>query len=377
MVTHTFHTDKDSITCDDGSHLRYFFVKKRAKYRGLCLFWCIPVVHLFLFRVLTAPPFVVRLQMLEQVEQARGSHMDDTDKKPAHKTDTQARPMLSRRRMIQVAGIAIAGGVVSGMTLGRQQTAYAQQGVTTMSTETSTARARIKPTIILIHGAFAESSSWDDVITTLTAEGYPVVALANPLRGVKSDGAYLASTLKTISGPVVLVGHSYGGMVISAVTGNPQVVGLVFVSAFAPEPGESAADLSGRFPGGTLGPTLAPPVPLGNGINDLYIEQSKYHEQFCADIPQPQARRMAATQRPCTDLALSEKFAGIPAWKSVPSWFIFGELDKNIPAASHEFMAERARAREIVQVKGASHVVGISHADTLTSMILRAAKYER
>jgi pimeloyl-ACP methyl ester carboxylesterase len=235
-------------------------------------------------------------------------------------------------------------------------------------------KASNKPTIVLIHGAFAESSSWDDVIDTLHAHSFPVIAAANPLRGVKYDADYTIHILKTIAGPIVLVGHSYGGTVISnAATGNRNVKALVYIAGFAPDAGESAADLGGRFPGGTLGETLAPPVPLPDGTSDLYIAQDKYHAQFCADVPEPQARKMAATQRPCTDLALNEA-SGEPAWKSIPSWFVFGELDKNIPSALHRFMAKRAKARETVEVKDASHVVGISHADTVAGVILRAAK---
>jgi pimeloyl-ACP methyl ester carboxylesterase len=155
--------------------------------------------------------------------------------------------------------------------------------------------------------------------------------------------------------------------------GNPNVKALVFVAGYAPDAGESAADLSGRFPGGTLGPTLAPPVPLPDGTNDLYIQQEKFHAQFCADVPEVQAKLMAAAQRPCADLALNEA-SGAPAWKTIPSWFVFGELDKNIPAALHHFMAERAEARETLEIKGASHVVGISYADTVAGIILRAAR---
>lgn len=231
-----------------------------------------------------------------------------------------------------------------------------------------------KPTIVFSHGAFADSSGWNDIMSTLLAQGYPVVANANPLRGVKYDTDYTAASIKSIKGPIVLVGHSYGGMVINgAASGNKQVKALVFVSAFAPEAGESAADLSGKFPGGTLGPTLAPPIPLPDGNNDLYIEQSKFRAQFCADVPEPQAARMAASQRPCTELALNEKASGA-AWKNIPSWFVWGELDKNIPAASHRFMAERANAREALEIKGGSHVVLIANADTVAGIILRAAK---
>ena len=235
--------------------------------------------------------------------------------------------------------------------------------------------ATTKSTIVLVHGAFADSSSWNDVMSTLLTLGYPVVAAANPLRGVTSDAAYIASTLKSITGSIVLVGHSYGGSVISnAAMGNPNVKALVFVAGYAPDAGESAADLSGRFPGGTLGPTLALPVPLPDGTNDLYIQQEKFHAQFCADVPEPQAARMAASQRPCTDLALNEA-AGQAAWKTIPSWFVFGELDKNIPATLHHFMAERAGARETVEIKGASHALSVSYADTVANVILRAARH--
>ena len=229
-----------------------------------------------------------------------------------------------------------------------------------------------KPTIVLVHGAFADSSSWNDVISTLHTHGFPVLAAANPLRGVVYDSAYLASLLKTIEGPIVLVGHSYGGIVISnAATGNRNVEALVYVAAFAPEAGESAADLAGRFPGSSLGETLTA-VPLPDGGTDLYIRQDRYRDQFCADVPESAARRMAVGQRPVTELALNEP-SGEPAWKQIPSWFIFGDRDKNIPVAALRFMAERAKPREMIEIPGASHVVGISYADTLGELILRAA----
>ena len=231
------------------------------------------------------------------------------------------------------------------------------------------------PTVVLVHGAFAESSSWNGVIAQLLAQGHPVVAAANPLRGVRFDADYLAGLLATIDGPIVLVGHSYGGFVITnAVRGNPNVKALVYVAGYAPDTGESAADLSGRFPGGSLGPTLAT-VPLADGGTDLYIRQDKYWAQFAADIPEADSDLMGAAQRPVTESALNEASdADAPAWRTVPSWFIYGELDKNIPAAAHAFMAERAGARETVAVPGASHVVGISHPASVADMILAAAR---
>jgi pimeloyl-ACP methyl ester carboxylesterase len=229
------------------------------------------------------------------------------------------------------------------------------------------------PTIVLVHGAFAESGSWNDVITQLQRSGYPVIAVANPLRGIAFDAAYTQELLETIEGDIVLVGHSYGGAIInSAAVGNPNVKALVFVAGFAPEKGEALGELNGRFPGSTLTETLLP-VPLADGSNDLYIEQDKYHQQFAADLPAEEAAQMAATQRPIPDGAFTE-VSGEASWKTIPSWFIFGELDKNIPAAVHHFMAERAKAKDIVEVEGASHVVGISHPTEVADMIVEAAK---
>jgi pimeloyl-ACP methyl ester carboxylesterase len=231
----------------------------------------------------------------------------------------------------------------------------------------------VKPTVVLVHGAFAESSSWNKVVVKLLKKGYPVVAVAIPLRCLKSDSDYVAALFKSIRGPVVAVGHSYGGLVISdAAAGNPNVEALVYVAAFAPEPGESAADLAGRFPGGTLGPTLAAPVDLPDGGEDLYIQQDKYHSQFAADVPEAEANVMAVTQRPIEISALHEP-ARSATWQTIPSWFIFGSLDKNIPEAAHFFMAKRAKAKEIIEIKGGSHVVMVSHPDAVAELIEHAA----
>ena len=230
-----------------------------------------------------------------------------------------------------------------------------------------------KPTVVLVHGAFAESSSWNGVIEVLQKDGYSVVAAANPLRSVKGDAQYVANVVSSIKSPVVLVGHSYGGMVISqAAVGNANVKALVFVGAFAPEAGESAAGLSGKFPGSTLGPTLAPPVSLSNGGKDLYIQQEKFHSQFAADVTDGDAKLMAATQRPITEAALNEA-ATAPAWKNVPAWFVYGDKDKNIPPQALAFMADRAHSKQTVVVKGASHVVMVSNPEAVAKLIERAA----
>jgi pimeloyl-ACP methyl ester carboxylesterase len=230
-----------------------------------------------------------------------------------------------------------------------------------------------KPTIVLVHGAFADSSSWENVTRILLSEGYPVVAAANPLRGLQSDADYVSTVIGSIEGPVVLVGHSYGGMVISnAVRDNNNVQALVYVDAFAPNTGESAFQLSTLYPGSTLGPVLSP-VALPGGITDLYIQQDKVSAQFAQDIPEADARWMAATQRPVTDAALNEA-SGEPAWKTIPSWFIYGSQDLIIPPALIAFMAERADAWDTVVIEGGSHVAMISHPDEVAHIIKNAAR---
>lgn len=228
------------------------------------------------------------------------------------------------------------------------------------------------PTVVLVHGAFAESASWNDVIQRLHADGYPVIAAPNPLRSLSGDAAAVAGVLATIEGPVVLVGHSYGGAVMSnAAVGHDHVKALVFVAAFAPEVGESIGELSGKFPGGTLGETLRE-VPLPDGTVDLYIRQDKFHQQFIADVPAERAALDAATQRPLNTAALTEG-SGEPAWKTVPSWFVYPELDHNIPLEAHRFMAERAGARTAVELPGASHAIPASEPAAVADVILQAA----
>ncbi|HEY4074956.1 MAG TPA: alpha/beta hydrolase [Herbaspirillum sp.] len=230
-----------------------------------------------------------------------------------------------------------------------------------------------KPTVVLVHGAFADTSSWNGVIAILEKDGFPVIAAANPLRSVKGDAQYVAGILASVKTPVILVGHSYGGPVISeAAYGNANVKALVYVSAFAPDVGESAAALSGKFPGSTLGPTLAAPVTLPGGGNDLYIQQDKFHDQFAADVPLSIAKQMAAEQRPVTEAALNEP-ATEPAWKTIPSWFVYGEKDKNIPPQAFKFMADRAKSKQTVAVKGASHVVMVSNPKIVAKLIENAA----
>jgi len=232
----------------------------------------------------------------------------------------------------------------------------------------------MRPTIVLVHGAFAESASWERVIDPLLSAGHSVIAAANPLRGLAADAAAISDVVRAVDGPVVLVGHSYAGSVISNVdAGAGTIEGLVYVAGFAPEPGESAVGLSGLFPGSTLADTLQP-VPLSDGTTDLYIARERYRAQFAADVPEPQAARMAATQRPVTQEALGEPSGARPLWKELPSWFVFGAEDRSIPAAVQHFMAERAGARATTEIPGASHAVPVSHPDATAHMILEATR---
>ncbi|MEU2619592.1 alpha/beta hydrolase [Streptomyces sp. NPDC007157] len=232
-----------------------------------------------------------------------------------------------------------------------------------------------KPTIVLVHGAFADSSSWNGVVEKLQSHEYPVVAASNPLRTLTGDAEYVRQLVASIKGPVVLVGHSYGGSVISNAAKNlSNVRALVFIAAFLPDEGESAITLSGKFPGSTLGEALrAVPVTLpGNGqVNDLYIEQGKFHRQFAADAAVEITSVMAATQRPVTDAALSEG-ATAPAWKDIPSWVLVATEDNNIPPQAQTFMAERANATAVSV--SASHAVSVSRPGDVARLINEAAQ---
>jgi len=229
-------------------------------------------------------------------------------------------------------------------------------------------------TIVLVHGAFAESASWDGVIDPLTAEGNRVVAAANPLRGLAADAAAVSDLVRTIEGPVVLVAHSYGGAVISNVDADAgEIAGLVYVNGFAPDAGENCFQLAAMFPGSMLGEETARPVPRSDGTTDLYITPDSFHDIFCQDIPAPQAALLATTQRPATQEALVEPSDKRPLWKDVPSWFLIGEEDRIIPTDLQRHMADRARAQRTVAVEGASHAILVSRPDATVHPILEAA----
>ncbi|UGT55923.1 alpha/beta fold hydrolase [Nocardia asteroides] len=266
-----------------------------------------------------------------------------------------------RHRIIATATAAVAAGAL----------AVACTASTTQADPTPDAP---RPTVVLVHGAFADGSSWNDVAAELIADRYPVVAVANPLRGPAADAAVVRSVLGHIQGPVVLVGHSYGGSVISAAAaGNDQVKSLVYVAAFQPAPGETALELTTEFPGSTL-PGALDPVPFtaadGSAGTDLYIQQAKFPAQFAADVPADRAALAAVAQRPIAQAALEEK-ATVAAWADKPSWAVVTTQDLNIPAAAQRFMAERARSR-ITEV-AASHSVAVSHPDVVADVIEQAA----
>ncbi|OLT53569.1 alpha/beta fold hydrolase [Cellulosimicrobium sp. CUA-896] len=238
-----------------------------------------------------------------------------------------------------------------------------------MSTSTT------KQTIVLVHGAFADSSSWNGSIADLQAAGHRVLAIANPLRGLEHDAAYLRSVLAGIDGPVVIAGHSYGGSVMSvAADGNPDVTALVYVASFLPEIGESTGELATKFPGAQLGGALTPipaPAPSGGTGDDLYIRPEEFRAVFAADVPAETAALMAATQRPILQQALADPLTAA-AWRSIPSWSLVARQDLAIPLESERFMAERAGATT-VEVD-ASHAVTVSRPDAVTEIVLDAAR---
>lgn len=232
-----------------------------------------------------------------------------------------------------------------------------------------------KPTVVLVHGAFADSSGWSGVVARLRHDGYPVIAAANPLRGLDSDAAYVSSLLDSIPGPVVLVGHSYGGEVITnAAVGHANVKALVYIAAFAPDQGESGLALAGLNPGSQLGEALVvrPYAVAGGGGADGYVDPAKFRTVMAADLRGSDAELLAAQQRP-VDLAALQAPSGVPAWKTIPSWYLVAGADRAIPAATEKFMARRAGAHTVV-VDDASHLVMLSHPGRVENLIVQAAE---
>ena len=232
----------------------------------------------------------------------------------------------------------------------------------------------MKPTIVLVHGAFAESSSWDGVIDPLVDAGHPVIAAANPLRGLASDAAAVADVVRAVDGPVVLAAHSYGGAVISNVPADAgEIVGLVYACGFAPEPGEHCFQLAAMFPGSMLGPDTSRPVPRSDGTTDLYVAPDSFHDIFCQDVPAAAGCADGHNAAPATQEALTEPSGERPLWRDVPSRFVIGEEDHIIPAALQHYMAERAQAHRTLEIPAASHAITVSHPKAVANQILEAA----
>ncbi|WP_314617342.1 alpha/beta fold hydrolase [Streptomyces stackebrandtii] len=231
-----------------------------------------------------------------------------------------------------------------------------------------------KATVVLVHGAFADAASWNPVTERLQHQGYTVTAAANPLRGLAHDAHHVAARLAAIPGPVVLVGHSYGGAVITqAAADAPNVKALVYVSAFVPDTGEILGELAARFPGSQLDAALTPvPVPGADGTTatDLYIRPDRYHDVFAQDVARSTARVLAAGQRPLSASAFTDR-VGAAAWRTLPSWNLISTQDRGIVPALQRFQAARARSRT-TEVP-TSHLPMHSRPDAVTALIRAAA----
>jgi len=239
-------------------------------------------------------------------------------------------------------------------------------------TDASTVNSRV--TVALVHGAFADSSSWNDVVDQLQAAGIAVQAISNPLRRITADAAYVASAIRQIPGPVLAVGHSYGGAIITnAAPHAGNVVGLVYVAAFAPDEGETLGDIEGDSKDSVLNTALLQlQYPTGQGTGtavELAIDPAKFHDAFAADLPEKQAAVMAATQRAVAAAAFAEP-NGTPAWKNLPSWAVVATGDKAAGSDVVRSMARRAGAA-ITEVEG-SHVIMISQPQAVTDVIRQA-----
>jgi len=275
---------------------------------------------------------------------------------------------VKRRIVALTAAVAAVGLLVTaGMASAHASAAHASAGASAVSGH--------KPSIVLVHGAWADSSSWNAVVGDLQHDGYTVYVPPNPLLGISYDSAYIRDFLHTISGPIILVGHSYGGAVITnAATGDKQVKALVYVDAFAPAQGQTIGQLVSAHPGSCVLPpanVTAQPYPgAPAGAVDVYVKQSVFPSCMANGLPASEARVLAATQRPLTSLALAQK-SGVPAWKTIPSWAVIGTADHAIPPAELLAMAHQAHAR-ITVIHGAPHLSMISNPGIVTGVILKA-----
>ncbi len=280
---------------------------------------------------------------------------------------------LPRSRRMRGLAAALTAGLIGILTL--SGTALTTSASPSAGQQAASGQPASKPTIVLVHGAFADSSGWNAVAGRLLDAGYPVLAFSNPLRGPLADGAYLRDFLTTIEGPVVLVGHSYGGAVITnAATGNPNVKALVYVAAYAPAEGESVAaanTLGGGHTEVTDHLVLRPFPGAAEGDADAYIDPAHFHRLFAQDLSRDTARFMAASQRPGA-LASLVTPSGPPAWKTIPSWYLVANQDRIIPPEAERAMAARAGSTTIEITS--SHVAMMSHPAVVLRLIQAAAK---
>jgi pimeloyl-ACP methyl ester carboxylesterase len=271
---------------------------------------------------------------------------------------------LTRRRVI-ATGAAVAG------------TAALTGPLSSAASAADRSKDRTRPTIVLVHGGFADASCWNGVLERLQHAGYPTMAPANPLRSLPTDAAYLASVLQSISGPIVLVGHSYGGAVITnAAAGIPNVKALVYIAAFAPDDGEQLGVLIDKYPGSIIQAGTRPvpyPSPDGTTGTDLYLEDDSFRAAFAADLPVATTRLMQATQRPFSAACFTDVTTAA-AWHTIPSWGLVADADQAIPPALQRFFYQRAGARKVVDVPGASHVAMMSHPGITARLVEDAAQ---
>jgi len=276
---------------------------------------------------------------------------------------------IVRRAKLRIAALAAAAAVAGLVVPVGQAAAQATAGTAVSSGP--------KPSIVLVHGAWADSSSWDAVVSLLQHDGYTVYVPPDPLLGLSYDSAFIRDFLHTISGPIILVGHSYGGAVITnAATGDNQVKALVYVDAFAPAQGQTIGQLVSAYPGSCVLPpanVIAQPYPgAPAGAVDVYIKQSVFPSCMANGLPAGEAAMLAATQRPLTSLALTQP-SGVPAWQTIRSWAVIGTADHAIPPAELLAMAEQAHAY-ITLAPGAPHLSMIYDPGRVTAVILSATR---
>jgi len=274
------------------------------------------------------------------------------------------------RLILQALAVATAALVIP---LSQIASAHTTTRAAAHTTTRAAASGGPKPSIVLEHGAWANTASWAAVIQRLQADGYTVYAPPNPLQGLPYDSAFLSDFLHSISGPIVLVGHSYGGAVITnAATGDPQVKALVYVDAFAPAQGQTLAQLLASVPGSCAVPANLNVVPFPGapaGVGDAYITQSAFPSCMANGLPAGQAKVLAADQAPIATIALGQP-TGVPAWKTIPSWAVAGTVDHAIPLPLQLAMDRNAHAH-ITEVK-APHLSMVSDPGVVTSVILQA-----